>query len=343
MNFSDLDRAIRKEKIAKVVSFFRSNGDKFSAEQYSQLGNIERLKLISETIEAISPGYRQKYYELEAKKPAEKRIRIPAEFNLKDVVDSAEGEETTEKGLEIFYINRLAHMCRDAQRRMVYELLRDYNKKYANYPSVTFNLQDRKNIDRMILDLHRYFIAETRGNVVGLRILQKELGRAGIYQSDIEDLRKQGYGVLAQGYVNCMELKDKAIKEEIELLKDDDTQSYGVKTVIDEKGDTNHLFVFDIPCFGQMSVHIYEEDLISRLSDNEYKWPIYQRDNILLTEYASQFQEEFMLENAEDLVNALASLKNKKDAHEIAVKAGFTKDEISQVHHQSTDEKGDAR
>lgn len=339
MNFSDLNRSMMRIKINRVVGFFKRQGEEFSSQKYDELDNISRLELIANAIERVLPSYKIDFYNNESKKEKDKQINLPEHFNLSDIVESAIGIETTVKALEIFYANRLGHICRDAQKRLVYSLLGDSNKKNSEYPSLMYDLSDRRKINKIVLNAHRFFVAEKRGNNKGMQIVQNSLRKLGISSDDLNLLRQRGYDILSEGYINCMDIKDKAIAEEIEMLREDDTQSYGIKRTTDKDGTKNTLFVMDVPCFGQMSVHIYDLALISGLSEHKYRYPIYQRENVLLTDLTSEYQEYFMYAHPNDLVEALKGLRNQRDAHEIAVKSGLTKDEISELYSK----KGDAR
>lgn len=343
MNFSNLDRAMRRARTNKIVGFFTRHGDEFDLEKYDKLDDISRLEFIAKTIEDIYPTYKAQFNKLEGRKPLDRQVRLPSDFNLPDMVESAIGIETTEKALEIFYSNRLAHICRDAQKRLVYDMISDANKRNEAYPSLMHNLRNKDKINRIVLNAHRYFVAEESGNTKGMQIIQRSLGKLGISIDEIETLRKSGYDVLSKAYINCMSIKDRAIAEEIDMLKQDDTQSYGIKRTKDKDGSKNTLFVIDVPCFGQMSVHIFDSRLVSELSDHKYRYPIYQKDNVLLMDGTSEYQEYFMYVNANNLVEALRGLKNRQDAHEIAVKAGLTKDEIAELYSKNEGTKGDAR
>ena len=170
----------------------------------------------------------------------------------------------------------------------------------------------------------------------------KKLPTGKISIDEIETLRKRGYDVLAKGYVDCMAIKDRAIDESIKLLKENGTQSFGLAKVKSKDGKKEeNLFVIDVPCFGQMSVHMYDERLITALAEHEYKYPICNTENVLLIDRVSEYQESFMLQDTPELIESLRKLKSRKEAHEIAVKAGFEKDELKMLY--QTNEEGDEK
>lgn len=134
-----------------------------------------------------------------------------------------------------------------------------------------------------------------------------------------------------------MAIKVEAVDKVVDLLKEDKTQSFGLAKIVNRNtGKEESLFVMDVPCFGQMSVHIlapiYDEKLITTLTEHEYKYPICNIDNVLLIDRASEYQESFMLQDTPELIESLRKLKSRKEAHEIAVKAGFEKDELEMLY-----------
>lgn len=339
INYNKLNREIRMDKVSKIVEFFKTQGYKFETKNYNMLDNMARLNLIADTIERIFPGYRTDFIKFEEKKPKSKQIELEYDFDLHEVMESAEGIPTTEKSLEIFYSNRIAHTCRDAQKKMLGDMFKEKNRENAGYESLIYHFNNRE-MDQIAKSAHRYFIAESNMNTKAANIAQRQLAKNGITIDEIEILRKRGYDALAKGYVDCMAIKDEAIAESIKILKEDKTQSFGLAKVKNGKREEN-VFVIDVPCFGQMSVHIYDEKLISALSEDKYKYPIHNFDNVLLIDKASEYQEGFLLQDTPELIESLRRLKSRKEAHEIAVKAGFEKDELEMLY--KTNDEGDER
>ena len=345
INYNRLNREIRMDKVSKIVEFFKTQGYKFETKNYNMLNNMARLNLIADTIERISPGYRQSFRKFEEKKPESKQIELEYDFDLHEVIESAEGIPTTEKALEIFYSNNIAHTCRDAQKKMLGDMLKEKNKENAGYESLMYHFNS-KEIDQIAKLAQRYFIAQSNMNTRVVDIAKRQLSRFGISIDEIETLRERGYDVLAKGYVDCMAIKVEAVDKVVDLLKEDKTQSFGLAKIVNRNtGKEESLFVMDVPCFGQMSVHIlapiYDEKLITTLTEHEYKYPICNIDNVLLIDRASEYQESFMLQDTPELIESLRKLKSRKEAHEIAVKAGFEKDELEMLY--QTNEEGDER
>lgn len=106
-------------------------------------------------------------------------------------------------------------------------------------------------------------------------------------------------------------------------------------------GQEESLFVIDVPCFGQMSVHVFSEKLMTQLSGYEYKYPIYQTENVLLIDRVSNYQENFLRKSNPELIKELKEMKTREEAHEIAVKAGFDKSELEEIHR--TKDEGEQR
>ena len=336
INYNRLNREIRMDKVSKIVEFFKTQGYKFETKNYNMLNNMARLNLIADTIERISPGYRQSFRKFEEKKPESKQIELEYDFDLHEVMESAEGIPTTEKALEIFYSNNIAHTCRDAQKKMLGDMLKEKNKENAGYESLMYHFNS-KEIDQIAKLAQRYFIAQSNMNTRVADIAKRQLSRFGISIDEIETLRERGYDVLAKGYVDCMAIKVEAVDKVVDLLKEDKTQSFGLAKIVNRNtGKEERLFVMDVPCFGQMSVHIlapiYDEKLITTLTEHEYKYPICNIDNVLLIDRASEYQESFMLQDTPELIESLRKLKSRKEAHEIAVKAGFEKDELEMLY-----------
>lgn len=340
-NYNKLNREMRMDKVSKIVEFFKTQGYKFETKNYNMLDNMARLNLIADTLEKINPGYRNTFIKIEEKKPKSKQIELEYDFDLHEVMESAEGIPTTEKALEIFYSNRIAHTCRDAQKKMLDDLFKEKNMENAGYASLMYKFSG-KEIEQIAKSTQRYFIAKSNMNTRVEDIAKRQLARVGISIDEIETLRKRGYDVLAKGYVDCMAIKDRAIDESIKLLKEDGTQSFGLAKVKSKDGKKEeNVFVIDVPCFGQMSVHMYDERLITALAEHEYKYPICNTDNVLLIDRVSAYQESFILQDTPELIESLRKLKSRKEAHEIAVKAGFEKDELKMLY--QTNEEGDER
>ena len=345
INYNKLNREMRMDKVSKIVEFFKTQGYKFETKNYNMLDNMARLNLIADTIERIFPRYKTNFIKFEEKKPKSKQIELEYDFDLHEVMESAEGIPTTEKALEIFYSNQLAHDCRTIQKKILSDMFTEKNRENAGYQSLMYRF-DNKEIDQIAKAAHRYFIAESNMNTKAANIAQRQLARFGISMDEIEILRKRGYDVLAKGYVDCMAIKVDAVGKVVDLLKEDKTQSFGLAKIRNRNtGKQENLFVMDVPCFGQMSVHImapmYDERLITTLAEHEYKYPICNIDNVLLIDRASAYQESFMLQDTPELIESLRKLKSRKEAHEIAVKAGFEKDELDMLY--KTNDEGDER
>ena len=222
---------------------------------------------------------------------------------------------------------------------MLSDMFTEKNRENAGYESLIYHF-DGKEIDQIAKSAHRYFIAESNMNTKAANIAQRQLAKNGITIDEIEILRKRGYAALAKGYVDCMAIKDEAIAESIKILKEDKTQSFGLAKVKNGKREEK-VFVIDVPCFGQMSVHMYDERLITALAEHEYKYPICNTENVLLIDKVSAYQESFILQDTTELIESLKKLKSRKEAHEIAVKAGFEKDELEMLY--KTNDEGDER
>lgn len=339
IDYKKLNKEVRMEKTNGIVKFFMKNGKKFELDNYESLDNEERLDLLAETGETIDPGYRVKFKKLEDRKPEDNRIELESDFTLQEVMESAKGIPITEKALEIFYSNRIAHTCRDAQKKMLSDLLDNLKDTYKDFNSLEYEFTP-KELNQTTQTLHRYFIAEKTKNINAKKIAKAQLGRKLIGDEEIEELRKRGFDVLSKGYIDCMSIKDAAIAESIELLKDDETQSFGLSRQKNKKtGKIEDFFVIDVQGYGQMSVHIYDPELISSLSEHEYTYPIYQVDNILLFERTSKYQESFYrLENDEEVVKKLKEIGPNADTHEVAVKGMLTKQQMDIIYGKTNDE-----
>lgn len=330
----------RMKKNNKIVEYFKSEGHKFELPNYLSLNNIERLSLIAETIERTNNTYKLDFNNIESRKPKNKQIELEEGFCLHDVIEAAEGIPVTEKALEIFYANKIAHVCRTTQKNLLSDMITESNKENEEFETLMYDFNESE-INNITLSLHRYFIAEKNMNNKATKIAKMQLAKTGIGNDQIEKLRRRGYDVLAKSYIDSMAIKDEAIAESIDLLKEDKDQSFGLAKIRNRKSKKEeNLFVIDIPCFGQMSVHIYAPELITSLSEHEYTYPIYQTENVLLSDRTSQYQESFLSKSTEELIEALKKLRSKKEAHEIAVKAGLRKEEIDSIHRK---DEGDER
>ena len=118
INYARLNREIRMQKNNGIVKYFKNEGYKFELPNYISLNNIERLELIAKTIETINSTYKLDFRDIESKKPKNKQIKLEKDFKLHDVIEAAEGIPVTEKALEIFYANKIAHVCRTAQKKI---------------------------------------------------------------------------------------------------------------------------------------------------------------------------------------------------------------------------------
>ena len=61
----------------------------------------------------------------------------------------------------------------------------------------------------------------------------------------------------------------------------------------------------------------------------------------MLIDKTSEYQESFMLQDTPELIESLRKLKSRREAHEIAVKAGLQKDELEMLY--KTNDEGDER
>lgn len=340
INYARLNREIRMQKNNGIVKYFKNEGYKFELPNYISLNNIERLELIAKTIETINSTYKLDFRDIESKKPKNKQIKLEKDFKLHDVIEATEGIPVTEKALEIFYANKIAHVCRTAQKKLLSDMITKENIENEEFETLMYDFNESE-INSITLSLHRYFIAEKNMNNKATKIAKMQLTKKGIGNEQISQLKQMGYDVLAKAYINSMAVKDEAIAESIDLLKEDKDQSFGLAKIRNGKTKKEeNIFVIDIPCFGQMSVHIYAPELITSLSEYKYTYPIYQTENVLLSDRASKYQESFLSKSTEELIESLKKLKSKKEAHEIAVKAGLTKEEIDIIHRK---DEGDGR
>lgn len=197
LNYNKLNREMRMDKVSKIVEFFKTQGYKFETKNYNMLDNMARLNLIADTLEKINPGYRNTFIKIEEKKPKSKQIELEYDFDLHEVMESAEGIPTTEKALEIFYSNRIAHTCRDAQKKMLDDLFKEKNMENAGYASLMYKFKG-KEIEQIAKSTQRYFIAKSNMNTRVTDIAKRQLARVGISIDEIETLRKRGYDVLAK-------------------------------------------------------------------------------------------------------------------------------------------------
>lgn len=340
IDFKKLDREHRMRKSNKIVEYFKSEGHKFELPNYLSLNNIDRLGIIAETIETINDTYKLDFKKIESRKPKNKQIEIEEGFCLYDVIEAAEGIPVTEKALEIFYANKIAHICRTTQKKLLSDMITEENIENEEFETLMYDFNESE-INNITLLLHRYFIAEKNTNSKATKIAKMQLAKKGIENDQIAKLKQRGYDVLAKSYIDSMAIKDEAIAENIDLLKEDKDQSFGLAKIRNGKNKKEeNLFVIDIPCFGQMSVHIYAPELITSLSEYEYTYPIYQTENVLLSDRTSKYQESFLSKSTEELIESLKKLRSKKEAHEIAVKAGLRKKEIDTIHRK---DQGDGR
>lgn len=304
-----LDREHRMRQSNRIVEYFKSEGHKFELPNYLSLNNITRLGLIAETIETINNTYKADFEKLESRKPKNKQIKLGEGFSLHDVIEAAEGIPVTEKALEIFYANKIAHVCRTTQKKMLSDMIAEENAENEEFETLMYDFNESE-INNIALSLHRYFIAEKNMNNKATKIAKIQLAKKGIENDQIAKLRRKGYDVLAKSYIDNMAIKDEAIAESIDLLKEDEDQSFGLAKIRNSKNKKEeNLFVIDIPCFGQMSVHIYAPELITSLSKHEYTYPIYQTENVLLSDRTSQYQESFLSKSTEELIEALKKIK----------------------------------
>lgn len=293
---------------------------------------MERLEIIMEAIEKINSNYISEFRKIETKKPKTRQIEIDDDFELRSVIEAAEGLPIVEKALEIFYSNKIAHLCRTAQKNMISDLTQEENEKNMGYESLMYRFSDEE-MNRVAIFTHRYFIAKKSLNKKVENIAKRRLEKDGINQEMLNVLEERGYDVLSKTYLDCMAIKSETIDESVELLKKDENQSFGMAKVKNNKtGKEESLFVIDVPCFGQMSVHICSEELMTQLSDCEYKYPIYQTENVLLIDSVSKYQANLLKKSNSELIQELKAMKSREEAHEIAVKAGFNRSELEEIH-----------
>lgn len=217
-NYNKIDRDLRRDKVRKIVSFLVKNSHKFELQNYMPLSNKERLELIIEAIEKINPNYIAEFRKIEGKKPETRQVEIDDEFELKSVVESVDGLTVVEKALEIFYSNKVAHLCRTAQKNMISDLTEEENEKNIGYSSLMYRFSDEE-MNRVTIFTHRYFVAKKSLNKKAENIAKRELEKNGIDQELLDILEERGYNVLSKTYLDCMAIKTEAIDESVELLK----------------------------------------------------------------------------------------------------------------------------
>lgn len=130
-------------------------------------------------------------------------------------------------------------------------------------------------------------------------------------------------------------IKDAELHKIVSLLEEDKLSSYGMIThteVESGKEKERNLFVLDVPFFGQMSVHIKSPELISQLGKHKYPYPVYQRESILLTDRLTPEQERIVKRNDIEEIRKYFEEGEEEFAHLLAIKGGYTADEIKYVH-----------
>lgn len=150
INYKKINKEMRMEKTSRAVELFRKQGYKFELKNYKMLDNMDRLNLIADTLERIFPGYRTDFRRFEDKKPKSKQIELDYDFDLHEIMESAEGIPSTEKALEIFYSNRIAHTCRDVQKQMLSDMFTEKNRENAGYESLIYHFNNINGSDSKI-------------------------------------------------------------------------------------------------------------------------------------------------------------------------------------------------
>lgn len=101
---------------------------------------------------------------------------------------------------------------------------------------------------------------------------------------------------LAMGNVKLFEIKNIALDKLLERLQElenpQERYSYGYKRDSRREVRNKDLFVFDIPGYGQFSVHIANKRIIKSLPS--YKYPIYEKKNVLFFKGLNQQAREFL-------------------------------------------------
>ena len=235
----------------------------------------------------------------------------------------------------MFYSNKIGHECNSTAKDMLREFCTEKNIKYKQRLDP---LGNAKLFSKLFKSLHIYFNSDQELDVDEIKNQKDILKKYGIEEKELKELEKNGYKVLANVYRDSMFIKSEMIKELIPMLKANEEFSYSfglAKEITKDQYGTRQekdVFVIDIPYYSQIAVHLKSQDLISALSDKKYLYPIYSKQNVLIIDELSPFQQEFVKKHRNNLVGSLKTMKDERQAHEIAVKSGLDKHDIDKIH-----------
>lgn len=332
-SYSDrrLDMQREKREQFKRLQELKTLSPNLKLENYLIMDESEKLDLLLEMFKQFKPDYVENYNKMEEKKSERVQISIPRDYDLKDLIKSVDGEIMLQKALEIYYSNKVAHYAEYMQKAV----LRQFLKRYQS-PENLFGIiiNDPHMFGIINNSLFRIFDEYNQDNTREIKYHKDILKRNGIQERELRILGKT-IPSLVNIYRDAMCIKDAELHEIISLLEEDELSSYGMIThteVESGKEKERNLFVLDVPFFGQMSVHIKSPELISQLGKHKYPYPVYQRESILLTDKSSPEQERIVKRNDIEEIRKYFEEGEEEFAHLLAIKGGYTADEIKYVH-----------
>lgn len=333
INYSDsrLDAERKKEDKIRGFKELKKLSPNLDLENYLIMDESEKLDLLLEMFKQFKSDYIDNYNKMEEKKSERVQISIPRGYDLKDLIKSVDGEIILQKALEIYYSNKVAHYAEYWQK----DFLRQFLKKYQN-PENLFDIiiNDSRLFGIINNSLFRIFDEYNQDNTREIKYHKDILKRYGIGERELRILGKS-IPSLVNIYRDAMCIKDAELHEIVSLLEEDKLSSYGMIThteVESGKEKERNLFVLDVPFFGQMSVHIKSPELISQLGKHKYPYPVYQRESILLTDRLTPEQERIVKRNDIEEIRKYFEEGEEEFAHLLAIKGGYTADEIKYVH-----------
>ena len=230
-------------------------------------------------------------------------------------------------------------------------MVEEYLKCKVNTKELSSSVLGTDNLKYICRMVERYFDPSNLGDTDNLEWTKRKLKKFGIKEENLEDLRSLNIEVLSKGQRDGYYIKDFEMDRAIELLKEDDEISYGKFTknmtdnngveILDSEGNPKqeHLFVVDLPYYGQFSIHMKTESSISALSDTPYdELRIYEKESVLLTDEVSSWAKKIILgKTFKEVVGKLKNIRrNRKNgariAHYTALKLGATKEELDELY-----------
>lgn len=319
-------------------------------------GKTNLLYIMLQIYEKTVPDYKEKYAQIEEEEMLTRgsiKTELADDYDLvKDTMktvkdESYEFDDVRKDVFNMFYANKIAHKCKDAEEYLIGYVYSQKEKPQIQIKNRSERIEhlnplgNQRAFDLAYKKLHSYFTLDPEDITNNRQInkLKYELTKFyGITEEDFNYLENNGFRKLANTNKNAMYIKDSSIASLTdELIMEDEKGKACIKPKyenlsfgVTQDEDYQELFAIDLPGYQQISVHVKDFRLIGQI--NSYPYKIMERRNILIRKPEIGLSEARSAAYAngglEELGEVLAKDNLPKEGHRIMVAYGAGRDEL---------------